>query len=124
MVSMILTEGADNMTRKSSIIQQSKVTDLMSQLANLPERERAPDDPISLSEIFRTKEYVAEIKGALKRGYSFDDLGKIFTERCGVAISARQIKYHYTRGTTQGMKSKPGKKAGENGAATGMNHRA
>jgi hypothetical protein len=84
----------------------------MSLLANLPEREKAPDDPVSLSEIFRTKEYVAEIKGALKRGYSFDDLEKLFTERCGVAVSARQIKYHYTRGTNQGMKSKSGKKAG------------
>jgi hypothetical protein len=101
------------MTRKSLIIQQSKVTELMSQLANLPEREKAPGDPVSLSEIFRAKEYITEIKGALKRGYSFDDLAKIFTERCGVAVSARQIRYHFTRGQNRGRKSKSGKKNGE-----------
>ena len=99
------------MTKKSPIIQQGKVTDLMTQLANLPERKKAPDDPVSLTEIFRTKEYIAEIRMALKHGYSFGDLAEIFTERCGVAISARQIKYHYTHEQNQGVKAKSGKKS-------------
>jgi hypothetical protein len=100
------------MTQKSKAIQiqQSIVNNLVSYLANLPEREKSSDDPISLPEIFRTKEYMAEIRGALKKGYTFEDLAKIFTERCGVAVSARQIKYHYTRGKNQGLKSQPGRK--------------
>jgi hypothetical protein len=103
-------ERNNNMKRKSPIIQQGVVTELMSQLAKLPEREKAPGDPVRLSEIFRTKEYIAEIKGALKRGYSFDDLAKIFTERCEIAVSARQIRYHFTREMNRGKKTKVGKK--------------
>jgi hypothetical protein len=82
----------------------------MSHLANLPEREKGPDDPVSLPEIFRTKEYMAEIRGALKKGYTFEDLAKIFTERCGVAVSARQMKCHFTRGKNRGLKNQSGKK--------------
>jgi hypothetical protein len=109
-------EGEKGMTqRKQTTIRQGAVTDIMSHLANLPERGKAPDDPVSLSEIFRTKEYIAEIKAALKRGYSFGDLAEIFTGMCGVAISARQIRYHYTRGENQGAKGKSGRKAGEGG---------
>jgi hypothetical protein len=108
------------MKRKSPIIQQGVVTELMSQLASLPEREKAPDDPVSLSEMFRTKEYVTEVKAALKKGYTFDDLAEIFSEKCGVAVSARQIRYHFTRGKNRGMKNKPDKKAGE--AGTSENH--
>jgi hypothetical protein len=104
------------MKRKNPTIEQGAVTELMTQLANLPEREKSPDDPVSLSEIFRTKEYIAEIKRALKLGYSFEDLAEIFTEKCGIAVTARQIKYHFTRGKNQGMKSKSTKKAGEFGA--------
>jgi hypothetical protein len=105
------------MTRKSPTVKQGMVTELMVQLSNLPERERDPDDPVSLPEIFRTKEYIAEIEGALKRGYSFDDLAEIFTEKLGVAVSARQIRYHFTRGKNQGTKGKSAKKAKENGGA-------
>ena len=88
------------MKQKGKVIQlqQSTVTDLISHLAKLPEREKSPDDPVSLSEIFRTKEYMAEIRNALKRGYTFEDLSRIFTEKCGTSISVRQIKYHCTRG--------------------------
>jgi hypothetical protein len=85
----------------------------MTQLANLPEC----DDPVSLSEVFRTKEYISEVKAALKKGYTFENLAGIFTERCGVAVSARQIKYHFTRAKNRGVKGKPGKKAGESGAS-------
>jgi hypothetical protein len=56
------TKGESKMTQKGRAIQlqKSTVTDLMSQLAGLPEREKkGPDDPVSLSEIFRTKEYMA-----------------------------------------------------------------
>jgi hypothetical protein len=87
---------------KAIQLQQSTVTNLISHLSSLPEREKSPDDPVSLPEIFRTKEYMTKIRGALKKGYTFEDLSKIFTEQCGVKISVRQIKYHYTRG-----KSKP-----------------
>jgi hypothetical protein len=110
------------MKKKSPVIQQGIVTALMSQLASLPEREKAPDDPVSLSEMFRTKEYVAEVKAALKKGYTFDDLAEIFSERCGVAVSARQIRFHFTRGKNRGMKNKSGKKAREVG--TSENHTA
>ena len=83
---------------KAIQLQHGAVMDLVSHLANLPERKKSPDDPISLPEVFRTKEYMAEIRSALKRGYTFEDLSKIFTEKCGVKISTRQLKYHYTRG--------------------------
>ena len=87
-------------------LQQGTVADLISQIANLPEREKSADDPISLPEIFRTKEYITEIRGALKRGYTFEDLSKIFTERCGVSISTRQLKYNYTRGKNKPQKGR------------------
>ena len=103
------------MKQKTPIIKQSKVTELMAQLANLPEREKDPDDPVRLSEIFREKGFIAEVKVALKLGYSFDDLAEIFTERCGVAVTARQMKCHFTRGINRGKKSKSNKRVGENG---------
>jgi hypothetical protein len=100
------------MKEKSRAIQVQKgvVTDLISHLAGLPEREKGPDDSISLPEIFRTKEYVMEIRGALKKGYTFEDLAEIFTERCGAAVSSRQLKYHYTRGKNRGLKNQSGRK--------------
>ena len=88
------------------------MTELIAELANLPEREKAPNDPISLAEVFRTKEYAAEVKTALKKGYTFENLAEIFSERCGVSVTARQIKYHFTRGKNRGTKSKSSKKAG------------
>jgi hypothetical protein len=91
----------------------------MSRLSELPEREKDPGAAVSLGEIFRTKEYMAEIKGALKKGYTFENLAAIFTKRCGVAISARQIKYHFTRAKNlevKGKSGKTGKKAGEKSA--------
>jgi hypothetical protein len=106
------TKGERKMVQKGRAIQiqKSVVTDLMSHLASLPECEKGPDDPISLPEIFRTKEYMAEIRGALKKGYAFEDLAKIFSERCGVVVTARQMKYHYTRGKNRGVKSQSNKK--------------
>jgi hypothetical protein len=93
------------MTRKNTTISQGIVTDMMAALANLPKREKLPGDLLTLPEIFRSREYVAEIKGALKRGYSFDDLAEIFSERCGVGISARQIRYHFTHSQNLGKKN-------------------
>jgi hypothetical protein len=113
----IIFIGGSNVTKKSPIIRQGKVTDLMTQIANLPERKKAPDDMVSLTEIFRTKEYIAEVRRALKRGYSFGDLAKIFTERCGVAISARQIRYHYTHEQNQSVNAKSRKKPRKTGAS-------
>jgi hypothetical protein len=91
----------------------------MSRLSELPKREKDPSAAVSLPEIFRAKEYMAEIKGALKKGYTFEDIAAIFTERCGVAVSARQIKYHFTRAKNWGAKGKSGKKAGETSTSGG-----
>jgi hypothetical protein len=104
------------MKRKNSSIKKSVVTELITELAKLPEREKTPDDSVSLSEFFSAKEYMREIKGALKRGYGFDDLAKIFSERCGFVITSRQMKYHFTRGQNRRAKSKPEKKSGGNRA--------
>jgi hypothetical protein len=54
---------------------------------------------------------MAEIRGALKKGYTFEDLAEIFTKRCGVIVTARQLKYHFTRGKNRGLKNQVGKKA-------------
>jgi hypothetical protein len=83
--------------RRGTTIKQSAVSDVMSRLSELPDRGKDPGAVISLSKVLHTKEYFAEIKGALKKGYTFSDLAAIFSERCGVSISARQLKYHYTR---------------------------
>ena len=101
--------------RRGTAIKQGAVTDVMSCLSELPEREKDPGETVSLGEIFRTKAYLAEIKGALKKGYTFENLAAIFTERCGVAVSARQIKYHFTHAKNQSAKGKSVKKAGESG---------
>jgi hypothetical protein len=97
--------------KQKTVLQQGSVTEVMSCLSDLPERGKAPDAPVSLSDIFRTKEYAAEINGALKKGYSFDDLAKIFSEKCGVSISARQMKYHCTRRKNLAKKKQPSRKA-------------
>jgi hypothetical protein len=91
----------------------------MSRLANLPEHEKGPGAAVSLPEIFRAKEYVAEIKGALRKGYSFGDLAEIFTGMCGVAISARQLKYHFTREKNKRAKDSMGGKSNPHGASKG-----
>jgi hypothetical protein len=105
--------------RRETTIKQGEVTDIMSRLSELPEHEKDPGAAVSLPEIFRTKEYMAEIKGALKKGYTFEDIAAIFTERCGVAVSARQIKYHFTRARNRSAKCKSGKKAGETSTSGG-----
>jgi hypothetical protein len=113
-------EGEILMTqRRGTIIKQGAVTDIMSRLSELSEREKGPGTAVSLGEIFRAKEYMAEIKGALKKGYSFSDLAEIFTEKCGVNISARQIKYHLTRAKNRSVKGKSGKNAGERSLSRG-----
>jgi hypothetical protein len=82
----------------------------MSHLAELPERGEDPVSLISLSEMFRAKAYAAEIKRALKKGYTFDDLAEIFSERCGIVVSARQLRYHYTREKNRRSKNSIGEK--------------
>jgi hypothetical protein len=91
----------------------------MSHLAKLPERGKVPGALVGLPELFRTKEYAAEIKRALKKGYTFDDLAEIFSEKCGVTISARQLKYHYTRAKNLGENKKPGAKPEQTDASKG-----
>jgi hypothetical protein len=104
-------EGESLMTqRRGTAIKQGAVADVMSRLSELPNRDKDPGAALSLSEVFRTKEYIAEIKGALKKGYTFENLAEIFTERCGVAVSARQLKYHYTREKNRKAKNSTGGK--------------
>jgi hypothetical protein len=104
-------EGARDMTQqRQTVIKQGDISDVMSRLSELPSRGKDPGAAVSLAEIFRTKEYLAEIKGALKKGYSFCDLAEIFTERCGVDVSARQLKYHYTREKNKRAKNNIGGK--------------
>jgi hypothetical protein len=107
---MTVKEGEVAMARlRGTSIKQSALADVMSHLSKLPKREKDPGTVVSLSEIFRAKEYMAEIKGALKKGYSFSDIAEIFTEKCGVNISARQIKYHYTCAKNRSAKGKSSK---------------
>jgi hypothetical protein len=108
---MTVKKGEIAMARlRGTSIKQSALADVMSHLSKLPEREKDPGASVSLGEVFRAKESLAEIKGALKRGYTFEDIAAIFTERCGVAVSARQIKYHFTRAKNRGTKGKSDKK--------------
>ena len=97
--------------RRGTEIKQGAIADVMSRLSGLPEREKDPGAAVSLAEVFRTKEYLAEIKAALKKGYTFDDLAAIFTERCGASISARQLKYHCTREKNRSAKNSAGGKS-------------
>ncbi|MDL2263947.1 hypothetical protein LJC31_04775, partial [Synergistaceae bacterium OttesenSCG-928-I11] len=101
--------------RRKTNIKQGALADVMSHLAELPKREKDPMAQVGLSEIFRTKEYMAEIRGALKKGYTFEQLAEIFTERCGVEVTPRQMRYHYTRERNLRTKSK---KTGTASAAT------
>jgi hypothetical protein len=91
----------------------------MSRLSELPEREKDPGTTVGLGEIFRVKEYMTEIKGALKKGYTFKNLAEIFTEKCGVNISARQIKYHFTRAKNLCARGKTGKNADKRSLSLG-----
>ena len=111
-VKTILKEGAKEMSqRKRTAIKQGAMMDVMSHLSNLPNREPDPSILLGLSEIFHTKEYMTKIKGALKKGYTFDDLAEIFSDRCGGSINGRQLKYHYTRAMSLAAKRKSGGKS-------------
>ncbi|MDL2264609.1 hypothetical protein LJC31_08155 [Synergistaceae bacterium OttesenSCG-928-I11] len=101
--------------RRKTNIKQGALADVMLHLAELPKREKDPTAQLGLSEIFRTKEYMAEIRGALKKGYSFEQLAEIFTERCGVEVTPRQMRYHYTR--ERNLRTK-GKKTGTASSVT------
>jgi len=104
----IMTQSAQNKQRKPAItIKQGALADVMSHLSELPKREKAPDDRIGLPEMFRTKAYAAKIKKALQKGYSFEELAEIFTEKCGVKVIARQLKYHHTH--EKNLREKGGK---------------
>ncbi len=98
--------------RKRTTIQLGAVTDIMSHLSTLQERKKDPAKPVALSELFRTKEYAAEIQSALGKGYSFDDIAEIFIQRSGVQITGRQLQYHYTREKNLRTKGKKSKGAG------------
>lgn len=100
--------------KRKTIIKQGAVADVMSHLSKLPAREKDPDMPVGLSELFRTKEYAAEIRAALDKGYTFDDLASIFAEKSGVKITGRQLKYHHTH--EKNLKAK-GKKSKSKGAS-------
>jgi hypothetical protein len=104
--------------KRKTVLQQGAVSDVMSHLSGLPEHEKSPGALVTLSDIFRSKEYVSEINAALKKGYSFDDLAKIFTEKCGVSITARQMKYHHTRMKNRAMKKKSAGKAQNEGSVS------
>ncbi len=98
--------------RKRTTLQQGVVVDVMSHLSKLEGREKDPSKPVALSELFRTKEYAAEIQSALGKGYSFDDIAEIFTQRSGVQITGRQLQYHYTREKNLRVKGKKSKGTG------------
>jgi hypothetical protein len=105
--------------QRGTTIKQSAVSGVMSRLSELPDRGKDSGSAISLGKVFRTKEYLAEIKGALKKGYTFDDLAAIFTERCGVSITARQMKYHFTREKNRRSKSNSGEKSNRQDTSEG-----
>ena len=112
MSKLFYKEGAKEMSqRKRTAIKQGAMMDVMSHLSNLPNREPDPSILLGLSEIFRTKEYLTKIKGALKKGYTFDDLAEIFSKKGGVSMNGRQIKYHYTRAMNLAAKRKSGAKS-------------
>jgi hypothetical protein len=96
--------------RRGTAIKQCAVLEVMARLSELPDRGKDPGTSVSLGKIFRAKEYFNEIKTALKKGYTFDDLASIFTEKCGVEVSARQLKYHYTREKNRRSKNNAGRK--------------
>ena len=98
--------------KKQTIVKQGAVSEVMLHLSKLPTREKDPMNPVTLPELFRTKEYATEIDNALKKGYSFDDLAAIFTERCGVKVTARQLKYHCTREKNLRAKGRKSKRVG------------
>ena len=103
-----MTQSTNNKQRKpATTIKQGALADVMSHLSELPKREKAPDDRIGLPEMFRTKAYAAKIEKALQKGYSFEDLAEIFTEKCGVKVIARQLKYHHTH--EKNLREKGGK---------------
>jgi len=90
--------------RKKVLIKRSVMEDFVLYMKSLPKRELDPDFSFGLRDIFRTKEYAVEIKNALKNGYTFDHIAEILSVRFGVAISGRQLQYHYTRSKNHGMK--------------------
>jgi len=77
----------------------------MSYIKNLPASENDPESLLGLPEIFRSKEYAAYIESALRKGHTFDNIAEIFSDKFGITITGRQLKYHYTRAKNLGRKN-------------------
>ena len=91
--------------RRNIMVKRSLVDEAMSYIKNLPACENDPDSLLGLPEIFRSKEYAAFIESALRKGHTFDNIAEIFSDKFGITITGRQLKYHYTRAKNLGRKN-------------------
>ena len=87
-------------------IQHNVVMELVSHLKELPSRDENINKVLTLTQIFHTEAFKREVKALLKRGYTHKEISKIITEKCGIIISERQVKYHYTRAENDGRHKK------------------
>jgi len=91
-------------SKKTIQLRHGAVANLISHIKDLPEREKSPDAMLSLSEVFSEKSFISEIKILLKKGYSFGDLAGFIAEKCGISVTERQCRYHFTRATKKSQK--------------------
>lgn len=86
---------------KTSIVSQELVEQAGAFLAELPEK---PKEKLSLREAIT--QIQDQIKAALAKGYSYEDIAKILGDR-GIDISASTLKNYVPAGRRQATKERP-----------------
>jgi len=101
------------MTQKGKPIQlqHSVIMGLISHLKELPSRDTNANKVLTLTQIFHTEEFKKEVQSLLQKGYLHSEIAAIITEKCGVHISERQVKYHCTRAANTKKYKKSSRKA-------------
>ncbi|MBD2090842.1 hypothetical protein H6F67_13380 [Microcoleus sp. FACHB-1515] len=89
---------------KTSIVSQKSVEQAGAFLAELPEK---PKEKLSLREAIT--QIQDQIKAALAKGYSYEDIAKILGDR-GIDISASTLKNYVPAGKRQATKERTARK--------------
>jgi len=92
--------GTTSKRSRAASIQKQAIDQVNLSLQELPEK---PKDNLSLREA--VNQLQDEIRGALAKGYSYDDLAAMFSEK-GIDISALTLKRYVSSGRSRAGKTK------------------
>jgi hypothetical protein len=102
-VDLMLKEGKKQKKR----MQKGEVKALTSYILSLPQNDQGSKDELSLAEIFAptNDSILLDFTEAFEvfinqKGYGFTEMAQILLEKTGIAITPKQLKFHYLRNKT------------------------